>query len=154
MAEHRDIQNRLPDLSDPSLRHEHDDINVWAVGKVGIVLILTTIAALFLMFGMFRYFQVRENALQVPSTVTAAPNPNNLPPEPRVLFNEHEHDNLQEIQANEQRELNDYGWVDKAHGVVRLPVDRAMDLILQRGLPARLQPGQAVERQPGVGKQK
>lgn len=33
-------------------------------------------------------------------------------------------------------DLNSYGWVDRRNGVVRIPVDRAMDLILQRGLPS------------------
>ena len=33
--------------------------------------------------------------------------------------------------------LNSYGWEDQHNGVVRIPVDRAMDLILQQGLPAR-----------------
>ncbi|MFN8489434.1 MAG: hypothetical protein U0350_17765 [Caldilineaceae bacterium] len=33
--------------------------------------------------------------------------------------------------------LNSYGWVDKKAGVVRIPIDQAMTLLLQRGLPAR-----------------
>src|SRR5579871_1266278 len=56
MADNRLPPQPLPDLSDPEMRHEHRDVNVWAVGKVGIALILTTIASLLLMFGVFRYF--------------------------------------------------------------------------------------------------
>lgn len=33
--------------------------------------------------------------------------------------------------------LNGYGWVDRSSGIVHIPIDRAMDLIVQRGLPAR-----------------
>jgi len=33
--------------------------------------------------------------------------------------------------------LNSYGWVDQKAGVVRIPIDRAMDLLLQKGLPVR-----------------
>ena len=33
--------------------------------------------------------------------------------------------------------LHSYGWVDKKGGVVRIPIDQAMTLLLQRGLPAR-----------------
>ena len=33
--------------------------------------------------------------------------------------------------------LNSYGWEDQHNGVVRIPVDRAMELMLQQGLPAR-----------------
>lgn len=39
---------------------------------------------------------------------------------------------------DEQREiLSTYGWIDQEAGVVRIPIDRAIDLSLERGLPAR-----------------
>lgn len=126
----------LPDLNDPDMRHEHRDVNIWAVGKVGIALILTTIASLVLMVGVFRYFEVRESAAQIPPASTTTP-PSALPPEPNLMFNQNEHVNLEEIRAAEDKEIKGYGWVDQAHGVVRIPLDRAMDLIAQRGIPAR-----------------
>lgn len=126
----------LPDLNDPEMRHEHRDVNIWAVGKVGIALILTTIASLVLMAGMFRYLEVRENAAQIPPASTTTP-PNALPPEPNLMFNQNEHVNLEEIRAAEEKDIDNYGWVDKEHGVVRLPINRAMDLVAQRGIPAR-----------------
>jgi hypothetical protein len=42
---------------------------------------------------------------------------------------------LQMFRAQEETELNSYGWIDRKAGVVRIPIDRAMDLIVQRGLP-------------------
>lgn len=44
---------------------------------------------------------------------------------------------LQAFRAREDAELNSYGWIDRTAGVVRIPIDRAMELIAQRGLPAR-----------------
>jgi hypothetical protein len=44
---------------------------------------------------------------------------------------------LQAFQAEQNRDLNTYGWIDKKAGVVRIPIDRAMNLLLQRGLPTR-----------------
>lgn len=139
MAENNPTPQPLPDLSIPDLRHEHRDVNVWAVGKVGIALILTTIASLLLMFGVFRYLEVRENAAQIPPAFTTSLNPNRLPPQPNVMFNEHEAENQQDYRAEEDKLLNGYSWVDQAHGVVRIPIDRAMDLMLQRGQNARPQ---------------
>src|SRR5579871_5978043 len=106
MADNRWPPQPLPDLSDPEMRHEHRDVNVWAVGKVGIALILTTIASLLLMFGVFRYLEVRENAAQIPPASVTTINPNRLPPEPNVLFNEHEPENRQDVQVNEDHQLN------------------------------------------------
>ena len=136
MAENRPTQPPLPDLSDPEMRHEHRDVNVWAVGKVGIALILTTIASLILMFGLFRYFEVRENEAQIPPASVTTP-PTNLPPEPNLMFNQNESGNLQEIRAEDDKLVNSYGWVDQAHGIARIPIDRALDLVAQRGFPPR-----------------
>ncbi len=38
-------------------------------------------------------------------------------------------------QASEQADLQSYRWVDRNAGVVGIPIDRAMDLTIQRGLP-------------------
>ena len=46
-------------------------------------------------------------------------------------------DDLRELRAREDAELNSYGWIDRKAGAVRIPIDRAMELILQRGLPVR-----------------
>ena len=53
-----------------------------------------------------------------------------------------------QLEVNERTELNDerlreentlstYDWVDKSSGTIRIPIDRAMDLLAQRGLPVR-----------------
>ena len=44
---------------------------------------------------------------------------------------------LKAFREQEDAELNGYGWIDRTAGVVRIPVARAMDLLLQRGLPVR-----------------
>ena len=44
---------------------------------------------------------------------------------------------MQSYYQSQQNLLNTYGWVDKQNGIVRLPIDRAMELLLQRGLPVR-----------------
>jgi hypothetical protein len=58
-----------------------------------------------------------------------------VPPEPRLQVDEQR--TLEEQRALEQKTLETYGWVDKANGIVRIPMDRAIDLIAERGLPAR-----------------
>ena len=41
------------------------------------------------------------------------------------------------LYASQNQKLNSYGWQDRRNEIVHIPIDRAMDLILQRGLPAR-----------------
>jgi hypothetical protein len=56
-------------------------------------------------------------------------------PQPHLLVNEPA--NLKEFRAREQEALTTYGWVDQNAGVVRIPIDRAKELLLQRGLSTR-----------------
>ena len=46
---------------------------------------------------------------------------------------------LREMRAGEDAALNSYGWVDRDAGIVRIPVDRAMEILAMKGLPARKQ---------------
>jgi hypothetical protein len=58
-----------------------------------------------------------------------------IPPSP--LLQVHPHQELQDYCDAQQKEVTTYGWVDQPSGVVRIPVDRAEELILAKGLPAR-----------------
>jgi len=57
------------------------------------------------------------------------------PPEPRLQTNPR--GDLRALRDQEDELLNGYSWADKSAGVVRIPIERAMQLTLERGLPAR-----------------
>jgi hypothetical protein len=42
--------------------------------------------------------------------------------------------------AVERRRLNTYRWIDRQAGIAAIPIDVAMDIVAQRGLPARPEP--------------
>lgn len=44
---------------------------------------------------------------------------------------------LEEFRRREEAELNSYGWVNRTAGIVRVPIDQAMNLVLEEGLPVR-----------------
>jgi len=58
-----------------------------------------------------------------------------VPPEPRLQTNPRQ--DLSDLRAREDQTLSSYGWVDRNAGVVRIPIDQAIKLTLERGLPAR-----------------
>ena len=60
-------------------------------------------------------------------------------PQPRLESNERFE--INDFRVQEEKILNSYGWVDQQAGVVRIPIDRAMQLLVQRGLPTRPQAG-------------
>jgi hypothetical protein len=49
---------------------------------------------------------------------------------------------LSDMRAAEDQLLHHYSWVDRDKGVVRLPIERAMDILAERGLPSRPSEGQ------------
>ncbi len=58
-----------------------------------------------------------------------------LPPAPRLQVQPRAE--LHAYCEEQDKLLSTYGWADEHNGVVRIPVDRAMELTLQQGLPAR-----------------
>ena len=92
-------------------------------------------------FGMFRMFSrqaASRDAQLTPATTVAQPLPpgeERLPPEPRIQANPAA--DLKTLRAEEDAVLSSYGWVDRNAGVVRVPIDVAMKLVLEQGLPVR-----------------
>ncbi|HET7442675.1 MAG TPA: hypothetical protein VFJ47_15335 [Terriglobales bacterium] len=70
-------------------------------------------------------------------------------PEPRLEVNERTE--LQGVVLAQEQRLNSYGWVDEKSGILHIPIERAMQLIAQNGLPTRGQGNGAVPAQAGKG---
>jgi hypothetical protein len=138
MAENRDLH----ELENPNVRHEQSDVNVYAVTKFGIALVLLIIGALFLLFFLFDFFEKREAAKGPPPSRGVNVDARRLPPEPRLQSAPVE--DLNQMRAAEEHILNSYAWIDPDRGLVRIPIGRAMDLVANEGLPARQQAGPTV----------
>jgi hypothetical protein len=61
-----------------------------------------------------------------------------VPVGPQLLTNEPMA--LQEFKDEQTSHLNSYGWADRAGNVVHLPIARAIELTVERGLPAAAEP--------------
>ena len=57
------------------------------------------------------------------------------PPEPQLQT--HPLKDMDELRAAERTMLDHYAWVDQEAGVVRIPIERALELTAERGLPSR-----------------
>jgi hypothetical protein len=126
-----------PALENAELRHEDSDVDVWAVGKFGIALVLLSIVALGGLFALFRYFEQAAGGPLPPVSRRYQVDARQRPPAPQL--EETPILDLARERAAEDKLLNSYGWVDRASGTVRLPIDRAIDLLAERGLPSRAQ---------------
>ncbi|HVO23505.1 MAG TPA: hypothetical protein VMW56_07735 [Candidatus Margulisiibacteriota bacterium] len=115
--------------------HEERDVSFAPLVRGLMGLIALVIVSAVLMRVLFGYLAGHEAAISPRPNPLAQSFGRQVPPEPRL-----QPDPLQDLQtmrAQEDALLNSYGWVDRKAGVVRIPVQRALELLAQRGLPAR-----------------
>jgi hypothetical protein len=142
--------------------YERQDLSI-----SGVLLFLAGLAVICILSGvmiwaMYLYLERREAAQQAPQNPLVAREAETRKasdidtaafPTPRL-----QKDEVSEMDALRQHEidtLSTYGWVDKQAGIVRIPIQRAIELTAQRGLPTR-PPGaalQAVEQQKPAARQ-
>ena len=121
------------DTAVPVRNHEASDVSSRAIIRFGVGLAVATILVSIGMRGLFRVLQRREKRVDVPLSAMVSASLRRTPPEPRL-----EPDPLvprQRLRASEDATLTTAGWVDRANGVVRIPIERAEELLVQRGLP-------------------
>jgi len=114
---------------------EPRDVNVRAVTKAGLGIGVLVLFAAFLMWFVFDQFASRETRRSPQPEPMAASNPQKEPPEPRLQKSPVM--DLKEFQAAEEDLINQYAWIDPGQGIVRIPVERALELVAREGLPSR-----------------
>jgi hypothetical protein len=114
---------------------QNRDVNIRAILGFGLGLIVLGIAIHLMVWLLFQYFNGREAVRGAPEYPLAIGLENRQPPEPRLQTNPR--DDLRALRAHEDELLNNYGWVDKPAGIVRIPIEEAMKITAQRGLPVR-----------------
>lgn len=88
------------------MRYDDPNVPLSAVaGLVGALLLFVTIVALQAVFNSMQRAEVERKVVTRPS------------------------EDLQRLRAQQQEQLGSYGWVDQNAGTVRLPVERAMELV-------------------------
>lgn len=120
-----------------SVAYEKRDIRVRAILWTGVAIIISAILIHTAVWWLFRLFDRQEaHKGRPPATlVNARREP---PPEPRLQPDPPM--DLNRMRAAEDSELHTYGWIDRPKGVVRIPIEQAMTLLVQRGLPKNQQP--------------
>ncbi len=161
--DHNDPHGPKPEEIDTSVGYEQSD-----VGVTGIVVFLTSLLIFVavcgvLTWGMGKLINARMNREDGPNTKwTATVNirelgnlPNNPEmqqkvavltksfPTPRLQTDDGNQD-VADLHEREDLLLDNYSWVDRSEGKVRIPIERAMELIAQRGLPV----APAVQHEP------
>ncbi len=133
----RDAKHPGEPVPVPGAGHEVSDLQPRAITIFGIALAATVVVCLILAVWIFDYLLSREAKRDVPPSPLAKVE---APSEPRLQVSAPK--DLAAFRAAEEKILNGYEWVDRPAGTVRIPIDQAMRLLTERGLPTRGQPSQ------------
>jgi hypothetical protein len=157
----------MTDEKHPANATGHGDYERSDIGARGVLYFLAglAVAVVFvylIVAGIYSYLDKRAASEQAPVNplITNAPTdtrhisgeyPQGAFPNPRLETDER--GQLNDIRLKEEQTLSTYDYIDKNAGTVRIPIDRAMDLIAQRGLPMRIPPnfGEGLRPVPAAG---
>jgi hypothetical protein len=125
----------------PELEFEHQDLSPGAVYAFLTGLAVAGILIYFVLWGLYHYLDAYQRSHQPPQNplVQAESDTRHVRPQqiqkfPQPRLEKNERVEINDFLLKEEQTLDSYGWVDQKAGVVRIPIDRAMQLIAQRGL--------------------
>ena len=122
------------ELHNPDTAHEATDINLRAIVSFAILLTVVTLTIQIAMFGLFHVFARMASARDQDVSPITTP-AGQAPSEPRLQTTPWA--DLKSLRAEEVSYLHSYGWIDRQAGVAHLPIEKAEELLLQKGLPVR-----------------
>ncbi len=113
---------------------ETSDVNAKTVTFAGLALSAgLMIAGILFSWGLYTVFKSYTPEPHAPPRTFVVPDTANLPPVPRLQADPHVA--LIPFVRQQDSILASYGWVSKDSGIVRIPIERAMELVVKQGLP-------------------
>lgn len=112
--------------------YERSDLKPGTIALFGVGLAVV-IGAAVVITSLFVHYRALQHSRQE-TPVPRLAGEREATPEPRLQVDAQ--NELRRLRAAEDVALNNYGWVDKDAGIVKIPVDRAMEILAKKGLPA------------------
>ena len=120
------MKEHTPPHSGPQPGYEKRDVHVRAIVSV-VAGVLLACAITMAMTGLFLEMIGRDHREASPPAAPSGFLPPRLQSDPAI--------DLAKLRTASMRELTTYGWIDRERGIVRIPIERAMTMLLERGLP-------------------
>ena len=117
------------------VHRETSDVNIGGIAVFVVVLIVVAVLIHGAVWVLYRQFEKTASRPAMVEFPLAAGALRRLPPGPRLQVDPR--DDLLNMRRNEEEVLQSYGWIDRNTGTVRIPIEQAMKLTADRGLPTR-----------------
>jgi hypothetical protein len=134
MSDHHGSSKHAPNHPPGHEEPFDQEIDVRGIVKSGVALAITIIVSMVLMWWLSVALKQRAGAPSSPPSPLAEVAEPRQPPYPRLQAQPEAE--LKALHAEEAKVLESYGWIDKGRGVARIPIDKAIEIVGQRGLPA------------------
>ena len=121
-----------PGPGHPELRYEQADVRAGVVVRFAIGLVIVIVVSSVALLGLFAALAKQQRRHDPPPPPLARPT-GDVPPVPRLQVAPLQ--DLEQVRAQEEKELTSYGWVDPRAGIAHIPIDEAIRILAQRGLP-------------------
>lgn len=127
-------QDEIPHLHTTTTHaHEGSDVSIKALGIFLAGLAITMVVTGVIVIGLFDLFlKEAEEADVSPSPLAEAGEP---APPPGPLLQVAERLDLRVHRESQEKLIHETGWIDRDRGVVRIPIERAIELTAERGFP-------------------
>jgi len=123
-------------LDNPDTTHESSDINVRAIIWFTVVLTAIVLVIDLAMYGLFHVlhnYEVKNDPYVTPLAEPLIRD--GKQPEPALQVTPWV--DLKKFRSEQDAHMTSYGWVDEKTGVARIPIAKAKELLLKRGIPVR-----------------
>jgi len=126
---------------------EHEDLSTRGVFAFMVGLAVTGVIIYFIIVGMYSFLDNYERSQMTSASplvttkgamsrvVTQADMDKVFKDNGAPMLETDERGQFKDFLIRQEDQLNSYGWVDQKDGVAHIPIERAMELIVQRGLP-------------------
>jgi hypothetical protein len=121
-----------PDDAHPEVRYEQSDVRAGAIVRFAIGLVIVVVVSSVALLGLFKLL-ARQQRRHDPPPPPLLREAGRLPPAPRLQ--DAPLQDLEQLRAKEEKELTSYGWVDPRAGIVHIPIDDAIKIVAQGGVP-------------------
>lgn len=114
-------------------KHETSDVSIRPLAIFLALMTVTLLAVGGIVAGLFRWFEAQAGSHDPPAPAHADDRAPPVITEPLLQVSSRR--DLQELRSREERVLGATEWVDRETGVARIPIERAIDLAAESGLP-------------------
>jgi hypothetical protein len=112
--------------------YEHTDIDPGIAGRFALWLSVAMMLSGGIVYGTFWLFEGRSQGWsQEAQRFPLAAGQTKEPPTPRLQTQPFK--DVWQLKEGQLEKLRSYGWVDQSTGVVHIPIDEAMRLVVERG---------------------